>query len=74
MNSVPAGPAQGQLFLIHTKVPRVRCQEGWYQNSGPGEAGLGFRVRERKGWQQEQKVLGGEAGGQHRAQDTRVLN
>lgn len=59
---------RGQLFLIHTKVPRVRYQEGWYQESGLGEnRGLGFQGEGERLAQQEQKVLGGEAGGQHRA-------
>ena len=68
-DSAPAGlTPRGQLFLIHTKVPHVRYQERWYQESGPGEnRGLGFQGEGERLAQQKQKVVGGEAGGQHRA-------
>lgn len=68
-DSTPVGlTPRGQLFLIHTKVPCVRYQEGWYQESGLGEnRGLGFQGEGERLVQQEQKVVGSEAGGQHRA-------
>lgn len=37
-NSAPAGlTPRGQHFLIHTKVPHVRYQDGWCQELGLGE-------------------------------------
>ena len=62
-NSTPAGlTPRGQHFLIHTKVPHVRYQDGWCQELGLGEhQGLGFRGGGGRLVQQEQKVLGGEA-------------